>query len=333
MNLRFASALRASPPALLITVLLAAMAAAALAGPPGSSAACTNPSNGLRPVRVAVVDHFFPGEQAFAGERQRQQELLRFDAVDIDGDRRRDAVFHGDVVALLLGDGRCEVVPFPVADPERPKAGILGQLVRVGADLDRGEAIDAVLLCWESSTLISAFGAALAPDRKAECQRIIAGWAAYSESWRQTLAIIAALEDLAARGLTVVTIAGNGGSRMVNAYSLARGVLTVGAADPDPEGRWISDNPLIDLVASATWPVRLVCAQDRPRFGYDVDGDGLADVPLERVSSYRNGPLLPPRESPLVLRGSSFAAPAALRQLLARSAARRAGADLDPGMD
>ena len=37
--------------------------------------------------RVAVVDHFFPGEQAFADEAALQSALLSFDAVDIDGER------------------------------------------------------------------------------------------------------------------------------------------------------------------------------------------------------------------------------------------------------
>jgi hypothetical protein len=73
----------------------------------------------------------------------------------------------------------------------------------------------------------------------------------------------------------------------------------------------------VDTVARAAFPVRLVCDAERPSFGYDLDGDGRADVPLERVSSYQRRKNAPPRESWRVLRGSSFAAPTALRDLVA----------------
>jgi hypothetical protein len=50
--------------------------------------------------------------------------------------------------------------------------------------------------------------------------------------------------------------------------------------------------------------------------GYDLDGDQCADIPLHALSSYAKaqGPL-PARPWP-PLKGSSFAAPAALKKIL-----------------
>lgn len=265
---------------------------------------------------VAVVDYFFPGDQAFVDEKARQTALVAFDAVDIDGDRRRDPLYHGDVVSLLLGGEGVDVVPYPLADPTRPKPEIADRLSQIRDDVGGGVPIDAVLLCWESSTLVSAFGPLLAVGRETACQAVIRSWATTSEAWRETVAVIDALEDLTALGVTVVTIAGNSGVRMVNTYSFARGVITVGDAAPDPDGRWIASNALVDQVEQASFPIRLVCDRERPSFGYDIDGDRLADISLSRVSSYREQRSAPPRESRLVLRGSSFAAPTALRRML-----------------
>jgi len=283
-----------------------------------------NPPHGpatLLSLRVAIIDQFYPGDGAFADAGERQRQLLLHDAADIDGDFQPDPYYHGDLVRLFVATEGIETLEFPVFDLGNPKRDILAQLQNIRRQVDAGVRVDAVLLCWESSTLVSAFGDSLRSSELPRYRSTIRRWGTTSESWRLTDAIIAALEELTERGLTVVTIAGNAGIGWVNTYAFARGVVTVGGSESDTEGRWISRNELTDAVARSTYRVRLVCDPDRPAFGYDIDGDGRAEIPINHTSGFgRLAPL--PRESWRVLKGSSFAAPTALRELAAHGLLR-----------
>ena len=264
-----------------------------------------------QPYRIAVVDVFFDPVQGSTD----QGDLLAADAADLDGDGLRETVFHGDLVSLFVGGEGIETVPFPIRADLPSKPQIITQLELIAArDSTLGD-LDAVVFCWESSTPISAVARDLDPERRPEYREVVRRWGLEDENWRQTHRIIMLLQQLAARGLVVATIAGNSGPAWVNTYTFAEGVMVVGASEADPDGEWATCNALIDTVAPSRYPVRLVVDQDRPRFGYDITGDGLADVELRRGSSYyaRFGV---PRSSQRVLAGTSFAAPAALRRRL-----------------
>lgn len=266
--------------------------------------------------RVAVIDSFYPGDDAFASEADRRRHLFVNDAFDIDGDRRRDPYYHGDIVRIFLKGRGIEAVPYVVGDPSRAKEQILHQLNRIREQRAVGGRIDGLVLAWESSTLLSAFEGPLVPEERKALQERIRQWSEDSDSWRTTYRIILALEELARDGVAVYTIAGNAGVRAVNTYSFAEGVRVVGDAAPDPEVSWIASNGLVDVLEQAAFKVRLIHGDSQRALGYDIDEDGEADIPVYRVSSYRPNGARPPRESWIVLRGSSFAAPLAMRRHL-----------------
>jgi hypothetical protein len=166
-----------------------------------------------RPLRVAVIDVFYPGDGAFDSEADRQFQLLLHDAVDIDGDRRRDPYYHGDIVSIFLGSTGVDVVPHRIVDMRDPKHQILGHLRRILWRVRSGETMDAVLLAWESSALESSFGEIPTTDRERRYRDEVRSWSDGSDSWRQTSAIIEALGDLTRAGVEVYTIAGNAGRR------------------------------------------------------------------------------------------------------------------------
>jgi hypothetical protein len=220
-----------------------------------------------RPLRVAVIDVFYPGDGAFDSEADRQFQLLLHDAVDIDGDRRRDPYYHGDIVSIFLGSTGVDVVPHRIVDMRDPKHQILGHLRRILWRVRSGETMDAVLLAWESSALESSFGEIPTTDRERRYRDEVRSWSDGSDSWRQTSAIIEALGDLTRAGVEVYTIAGNAGRGRINTYSLAEGVLTVGAVESDEDGTWIVRNAFVDLLARSTFPVRLVMFRTTCRCG------------------------------------------------------------------
>jgi hypothetical protein len=269
------------------------------------------------PRRIAVIDHFYPGDDAFASSEDRDFALIVYDAVDVDGDGIRDACYHGDLIRVFASGEGIEIVPYPVHGYREPKREILLQLRRLARQVRDGIRIDAAILAWESSTLISALGGSIDPARIADYKKTIESWGADSVSWHLTYRIILAIEDLASAGVDVYTIAGNSGRGAVNTYSFARGVVTVGAEEPGARGGWISHNALVTRVAKSVYRVRLIRPGGYTGSGYDLDEDGVADVPYERLSRYADWPSRPPRESHVVLRGSSFAAPTAARRVLA----------------
>jgi len=264
------------------------------------------------PFRVAVVDVFGPA----AGLQVGQGELVAEDAADIDGDGLRDPVWHGDLVSLYVRDEAIATVPFPVRSQTTVKRELLAHLRDIHRRNLAGDRFDAVMFCWESSTLISAFADTLRPADRDRYQETARRWGETSESWRLTHEIILALEQLVDDGLWVVTIAGNSGPRWVNTYTFARGVIVVGASESDPDREWAVCNPLITTRAQSRYAVKLVSETSRPVFGYDIDEDGIADIPLRVGSSqYRNLGL--PRETHRILKGTSFAAPTALKRMVA----------------
>ncbi|MCB1182524.1 hypothetical protein KDM41_03750 [bacterium] len=279
------------------------------------SAPATSPE-GIR-YRIAVIDVF--GDPAGADDAS-QSRLVAAGATDLDGDGVRENIFHGDLVRLYVGAPGTETVPFGVSDGPDAKRDILTRLGEIRARRRDGERLDAVVFCWESSTLISAIADTLDPADRELYQAIVQGWGRTDTGWRLTAAIIGELEALAADGVIVVTIAGNSGPRWVNTYTFARGVIVVGAAEPDADGEWATRNPLIDTWAQSRYAVRLVELPDRPGYGYDINEDGTVDIDLRRGSSWfrRFGS---PRDTRRVLQGTSFAAPTALRGLLARGLA------------
>ena len=269
---------------------------------------------GAAPVyRIAVVDIFsIPTEVDTV-----QSRLIAADAADIDGDGLRDTIYHGDLVSLYVRSDGIETVPFPVHDNGNTKEQLLARLLEIRARHAAGTLLDGVMFCWESSTLISAIADTLCPANRCTYQEIIRSWGDDDESWRLTYEIIQALQRLAEDGLFVVTIAGNSGPAWVNTYTFAEGVIVVGAVERDLDGEWAACNSLIDTYAKSSYTVRLVGETDRPVYGYDIDEDGVMDIDLRRGSSFfrRYGT---PRETHRILKGTSFAAPTALKGMLAR---------------
>jgi hypothetical protein len=267
-------------------------------------------------VRVAIVDVFYPGDGAFASDAERAEALLRYDAVDVDGDGVRDPYYHGDIVARYVAHPAVEVLPYAVTDLVRPKRDIVRQLDRIARDVRAGARVDAVVLAWESSTLASAFDRPLRAERATTYKTLVRAWGARDPAWADTAAVIQAIEELVAAGTTVYTIAGNAGRGMVNTYAFARGVIAIAGTEADAEGRWISHNVFATAMAKSVYQVRLVRDLAGAPIGYDVDEDGTVDVPIARTSSGgRHG-----SAAGAILKGSSFAAPTALKRdvLLAR---------------
>lgn len=262
------------------------------------------------PYRVAVVDMFWNSDEAST-----QGDLIAADAADIDGDGQRDLFYHGDLVSLFLQTDGVIAVPLPIHCHQHAKQEILARLEEILLRYQTGEHFDAVMFCWESSTLISSFGDELDPARRSRYKDLVRRWGRTEESWRLTYEIILALERLSEAGILVVTIAGNSGPAWVNTYTFAEDVLVIGALEPDPDSEWATSNALIDDYAQSRYTIRLVGEPDRPAYGYDIDEDGIAEIPLGRSSTWyrRTGA---PRESRRVLSGTSFAAPTALKQMV-----------------
>ncbi len=274
------------------------------------------PAQANLPRRVAIVDRFFPPAEFFASERDREVQLWMHGLLDVDSDRRREPYFHGDLVRLIASHPDIAFMLYPISSGLHPLDAILLNLREIGARLER-QPVDAVLLAWESSTLISAFDEPLRPDGRERYKSRLRRWAEEGGDWRRTLAIIDELETLSSQGVLVVTIAGNGGRGMVNTFSFARGVVTVGAVEPEL-GSFVSDNPLVDRHEQAAYFAWRIDDDDGRPLGYDINGDGCADIPLSAVS----GTKYPKRSWP-PLKGSSFAAPMALKRILLGDEAAR----------
>lgn len=263
--------------------------------------------------RVAVIDQFYPGDSHFIhmNSWEKQTELHLNGVVDVDRDRVREPYYHGDVVSLFLAHPRLLALPYSVEKGQPAKAEILRNLRLIKEQIHQGQAIDGVVLAWESSTLISALEKPLRLENAQLYKSTIRRWGKTSDTWRLSHEIILALEDLTTMGVRVYTIAGNSGSGMVNTYSFANGVITVGATEPDLD-RFVSNNVFVDTHAPAAYMSQSVLDATGKLLGYDINNDQCLDIPLERISSYSPEKTQYPSTSWRSIRGSSFAAPSAL---------------------
>jgi hypothetical protein len=264
--------------------------------------------------RVAIVDRFFPSASVSATEQEQGMQRWMYGMLDLDGDQVKEPYYHGDLVRLIAADSQLSFFLYPISSDMPPLDSILLNLREIRARLAR-QPVDAVLLSWESSTLISAFEAPLHRSRAARYLAQLEQWNEDGGNWSTTVAIIRELEALADQGVTVVTIAGNGGRGMVNTFSFAHGVTTVGAQEPELAG-FVSDNALVDRHEPAAYFARLIRTDAGDPLGYDLDADGCPDIPVQSLSGYRAGRGDFPASPWPPLKGSSFAAPAALKKML-----------------
>lgn len=276
------------------------------------SAALNHHDNQQRFQRIAVIDRFYP---AFLSEQRREDQSIMYGMLDIDADDQRDALFHGDLVQMVAADPRVIFLRYPIRAGKPALQQIQQQLQQILLELPR-RPVDGLILSWESSTLISALDRQLRPRFAERYQAVVRHWGKSSDVWRQTAEIIEQLEQLSARGVQVYTIAGNGGRAMVNTFSFARGVITVGAVEPEL-AHYVADNGFVDTYARAAYElVRIDDRNGRP-LGYDIDGDWCADIPMQRLSSYGQSNVAEyPNRYWKLLKGSSFAAPAALKKAM-----------------
>ncbi len=270
-----------------------------------------SPSSEQKLYRVAVIDRFYPGDWYFMTEQEKRIELHFNGVVDVDRDRIREPYYHGDVVSLFLAHPDISAIPYPMEKGIPSKKEILRNLRLIKKQVETGKKLEAVLLAWESSTLISAIEKPLRLENAEKYKALIQQWGSTSQSWNLSYEIIVALEDLTNMGLQVYTISGNAGPGMVNTYSFAKGVITVGATEPDLD-RFVADNVFVDTHAPAAYMSRLVLDSMKNPIGYDINNDRCADIPIEDISSYSPEKNKYPSTSLRAIRGSSFAAPSAL---------------------
>lgn len=272
-------------------------------------------SNSLEPresYQVALVDRFYPGDGQFQSERDRQLHVALYGMMDIDQDGNKEPIYHGDVVKSILNHPDIDVIHYALRGDKPAIFELLEQLERVRRDIFWEEPISAVLLPWESSTLISSFETHISQRKTDNYLDTLRKWAGTDDVWKATLEIIQVLEDIVDYGGVVYTIAGNGGARMVNTYSFAKGVVTVGAAENDL-GHFIAQNRFVDAYASAAYIPERVENDKGEVIGYDIDGDACNDVSLADLQ-LRSVDLPKRHWKPLI--GSSFAAPAALKRYI-----------------
>lgn len=261
---------------------------------------------------VALVDRFYPGDDYFYTNDDKALHIALYGMLDLDRDGNKEPLYHGDIVKRILKHPYINVISYKLSPNSLPIEGLLEQLEAIRRDLFWEEPIDAVLLPWESSTLISAFGEDLKRENVDYYMEELRSWGSQDSSWKTTLEIIQVLEDIVDYGGKVFTIAGNGGKRMVNTYSFARGVTTVGASEPELT-HFIANNTFVDEYAPAAYtPIRL---DDYAGYaiGYDLDGDSCSDIALNELSGAGNKL---PKSHWKPLLGSSFAAPAALKKFV-----------------
>ncbi len=264
--------------------------------------------------RVAIIDRFYPPVSGFNSAEAWGRHTALYGMFDLDDDTFNEPYYHGDVVRMIAADPRFVFLQYPLSGQMHPMQDILRNL-RVVQARQATVPVDALVLSWESSTLVSEFDVPLSLGRVRHYKEIVRGWGEQYPEWRYTHDIILALEALVAEGVMVFTISGNGGRGMVNTFSFAEGVRTVGSVERELQ-HFIADNPFVDMRTRAAYQLtRVDDAAGDPR-GYDIDGDGCVDIPLSKLTAGegRNGDY--PKHYWKTLKGSSFAAPAALKGLL-----------------
>ncbi|WP_257279745.1 MULTISPECIES: hypothetical protein [unclassified Endozoicomonas] len=264
--------------------------------------------------RVAIVDRFFPPAEGFENDEERVLHGWLYGMMDLDDDERQEPFYHGDVVRLIASHPQITFIQYPILDGKKPMSEILVNLKNIFARYAK-QPVDAVLLSWESSTLISTFKAPLELERAGEYKDKVREMGQTDEVWKTTHQIIMALEALTAKGIQVYTIAGNGGTGMINTFSLADDVVTVGSVEPELK-HFVANNPFVDTHAQAAYEVIRVDNSEGEPIGYDLNGDQCVDIPLDRLTGYTRKVTEYPKKFWRLLTGSSFAAPAALKAAL-----------------
>ena len=263
--------------------------------------------------KVAIIDRFFPVSLNFDSEEEKEEKGWMYGLLDLDDDGQKEPIYHGDLVRMIAAHPGITFISYPILDGWNPMTAIRASLRTI---LDRypKQTLDALILSWESSTLISAFEKPLRRERGEYYKTVVKKMGESYSVWQTTYDIILMLEQLVAKGVRVYTIAGNGGRNMVNTFSFAKGVTTVGAKEPELS-HFVANNPFVDIYAQAAWqPVRVNDSEGKAQ-GYDLDGDHCVDIPLSKLTGHGLTGELPERPWPM-LKGSSFAAPAALKQAL-----------------
>lgn len=267
--------------------------------------------------RIAIIDRFFPPVGGFASDEDRRLKNQMYGLLDLDSDQQPEPLYHGDLVRMIAAHPQFSFIHYPMRNGATPMQEILLNLQKIHQRLAI-QPLDALVLSWESSTLISAFEKPLQLAHAKHYQQVVRDWGKANASWQATYEIILMLERLAAAGVHVYTIAGNGGRGMINTFSLAAGVITVGAVEPEL-ARFVADNIFVDVRAQAAYRIeRIDDAEGRP-LGYDINNDQCPDIPLQRLSGFGNGQHPWPKNYWKPLKGSSFAAPKALKAHLLAS--------------
>lgn len=264
---------------------------------------------------IAIIDRFYPPMEAFASEEDKIRHRWLYGVVDIDQDDDKEAYYHGDIVQLIANAPNFVFFRYPLAGHKSPMKEILLSLNSINDRFDRAP-IDSLILSWESSTLISSFEVPLTRAHREQYIETIRQWGKTAPGWYDTYQVIRALEKLTAKGARVFTIAGNSGPRTVNTLSFAAGVTTVGAVE-DELNYFISDNVFVDVYEQAAYSFRRLDDINGQPVGYDVNGDGCGDIPITALTS-KDTENLPESLWPPI-KGSSFAAPMALKKALIKT--------------
>ncbi|MGI9277637.1 MAG: hypothetical protein ACR2PT_22660 [Endozoicomonas sp.] len=272
------------------------------------------PEKPLPAYRVVIIDRFFPPAEGFETEEQRDEHGWLYGMMDLDQDDRKEPFYHGDVVRLLAAHPKITFITYPIQDRQSPMAEILRNLRKINARLDM-QPVAALVLSWESSTLISAFEKPLKLENAWRYKTEVKRMGEQDLVWKDTYQIILELEKLAGKGVSVYLIAGNGGRGMVNTFSFAEGTTTVGATEKEL-GHFVAENPFVDTHAQAAYQVKRIDDSSGKPLGYDIDGDLCPDIPLNRLTGYDNDRKEYPKSLWRPLIGSSFAAPVALKSAL-----------------
>jgi hypothetical protein len=267
---------------------------------------CSSPEP-KKTYRVAVIDSFLTPASDFT--RSGTQDLfVEAYGYDVDYDDIEDPYFHGDLVCLFLQDPEIEIVKIDT-DRERTLFGFLKGL----AEVERrvvigGERFDAVSLsleykCPRFLLTDTFFGEILSENREeyiARIQDLAGSEGEVAVYGRIMIEVIRTLERVTALGIPVYVPVGNSKPNFMNVLSLAKGTFTVGCPEDNIE---VQDTGFVVFRAPFTFD------NLRVMDGYDVDGDGIMDVPSESLSG---GGEAPGR----TLQGTSFSVPYIVKRRL-----------------
>ena len=184
-------------------------------------------------------------------------------------------------MAIYVAPPRIETIPYRV-DYRSSKRQILPRLRTIAREVRGCRRIDAVLLACESSTLASVFERPVRPELARPAVRLarVGGPVRRlaSELQRRPRARGAGGERRAR-----VRRRRNGGAGRSTRTPSRSGCVTVGVQSR-MRREMISRNAFVTTLGQPPYQVRLV-HDDAGRVGYDVNEDGVPNVPIQRVSS------------------------------------------------